>query len=165
MRILMSFDTSTTGRPSCLIPPSARRGSGCRPAHWQPVGSPRFNAVGRTSGPWHPCCPAWTAGYRVFDGVVIRVADQGIEGTRHLACIARHFRHALFVVVQLSRVIIGRYTSCSSKRNSDDGSCISTLVSSTNSLLMPRWSAARLADDGAVLRQACALADAAARPC
>ena len=36
-----------------------------------------------------------------------------------------------------SSVIIGRNTSCSSKRNSDIGSCISTLVSSTKSLAGP----------------------------
>src|SRR5574343_1145710 len=46
-----------------------------------------------------------------------------------------------------SSVIMGRYTSCSSKRNSDVGSCISTLVSSTNSLVAPVWSAWRLVDD------------------
>ena len=32
---------------------------------------------------------------------------------------------------------MGKKTSCSSKRNSEEGSCSSTFVSSTNSLLIP----------------------------
>src|SRR6266581_1014282 len=62
----------------------------------------------------------------------------------------------LLLLSSSSRVMIGRNTSCSSNRNRLVGSCISTLVSRTNSFVVDDRDCARERREGTDLREASA---------
>ena len=61
-----------------------------------------------------------------------------------LARVAGDFAGAFFVRIQLFSTTMGRKMSCSSKRNKAMGSCRSTLVSSTKSLMVSGAAARRV---------------------
>ena len=100
----MSFDTSTTWRgPAAPLPARARRrGSGCRPCRpaGLPAGRPFCRRVWKNRRPLRVLVAQLGQRDAVLDGIVVDVGDQRIERARHLARIARHFGHALLVVVE-----------------------------------------------------------------
>ncbi len=103
--MLMSLDTSTIGAARVLRLPAhaRRRGSGCPPCRSAGPRAARRSAAwsGRTAGRAHPCCRAWPAVCRSSIALSSMSAHQLVERARYLARIARDFRHAFLVVVEL----------------------------------------------------------------
>jgi hypothetical protein len=153
--MLMSLDTSTTSRPGCCS-----RSARTTPRIWLsalPCGRPS-GSLTSSSVVWKNNLPAASL-WPVFDNgmpavaSVLPLASVNEASESRLRLTWRALRatslRPFLLLSSSSSVIIGRKMSCSSKRNSDIGSCISTLVSSTNSLAGPAMRGARLRVRGA----------------
>ncbi len=145
--MLMSLDTSTTSRglrrcASARAAPAPRRGSGCRPCPEAGLSGSLMSSkvVWKNSLPSASLCPVLDSGMPAFESM-LPLASVNVASASRLRLTWRALRatslRPFLLLSSSSSVIIGRKMSCSSKRNSDIGSCISTLVSSTNSLAGP----------------------------
>jgi hypothetical protein len=137
----MSLDTSTTSRPACCS-----RSACTTPRIWlsalpcgRPAGSLHVQqVVWKNSLPPASRWPVLASGMPL-DGVarVGGLGGQRVEFAADLARVARHLAHALLVAVEFFQRDHRQEDVVLLEAEQDIGSCISTLVSSTNSLAGP----------------------------
>src|SRR6266852_7141080 len=137
MRMLMSFDTSTTARCGsrpCSVRTTDRIWLSVRPEASVAGSSPFIASVCRNRRPFD-CCPSFV--FITNPLFMSSTAVETISSRKRLACRALRdtSERPRLCWSSSSSVAIGRNTSCSSKRNRLVGSCISTLVSRTNSFV------------------------------
>ena len=139
MRILMSFDTSTTlrfGLWCCKSSATARIWLSALPLSGSALGNSTL--AGRVCSIRRPdaCLVPRSLSGTPFS-MSLSWLDT-ISSRKRVACRALRATSVMpfLLLSNSSSVIIGRYISCSSNRNSDVGSCMSTLVSSTKILVV-----------------------------